>query len=83
MIKNNFDQILEAIGVKKIEVKVGDEYNPKYHEAIDAKYSDKIAKDYILEVNQTGYLLNDRLIRPASVVVSKGIELTEEREMKE
>lgn len=83
MIKNNFDQILEGIGVKKIEVKIGDEYDPKYHEAIDAKYSDKIAKDYILEISQSGYLLKDRLIRPTSVVVSKGIELTEEKEIKE
>ncbi|BDV03047.1 nucleotide exchange factor GrpE [Candidatus Hepatoplasma crinochetorum] len=79
MIKNNFNQILEGIGVKEIEVKKGDEYNAKYHEAIDAKYSDQVAKNNILEVNQIGYLLNDRLIRPASVVVSKGIELTEEK----
>lgn len=79
MIKNNFNQILEGIGVKEIEVKIGDEYNAKYHEAIDARYSDQVAKNNILEVNQVGYLLNDRLIRPASVVVSKGIELTEEK----
>lgn len=79
MIKNNFNQILEGIGVKEIEVKKGDEYNAKYHEAIDAKYSDQVAKNNILEVKQIGYLLNDRLIRPASVVVSKGIELTEEK----
>ncbi|BDV03600.1 MAG: hypothetical protein HPPSJP_3210 [Candidatus Hepatoplasma scabrum] len=78
MIKDNFDQILEGIGVKEIIVKAGDEYDPKYHEAIDTKYSDKVAKDYILEVIQPGYLLKDRLIRPASVIVSKGIELTEE-----
>lgn len=79
MIKNNFNQILEGIGVKEIEVKKGDEYNAKYHEAIDARYSDQVAKNNILEVKQIGYLLNDRLIRPASVVVSKGIELTEEK----
>ncbi len=72
MINKNIKNILEEFGVKKIEVKKGDQFNPRFHESIEEKESDEIEKGKILEIKQNGYVLNDRLIKATSVILSSG-----------
>ncbi len=66
--------ILEKNGVKSIEP-FGKHFDPHFHEAMLAEESDE-APNTIIKVLQKGYLLHERLMRPALVVVSKAKEKT-------
>ena len=50
---------------------VGETFNPQYHQAISHVETPGAAPDSVVEVFQKGYLLNERLLRPALVVVAK------------
>ena len=66
------DNFLFKNNIKRIEVSLGDEFNPSIHEAIEVKKSDKFPKDKVIGIVQSGYNSNDKLLRPAMVVVSSG-----------
>jgi molecular chaperone GrpE len=70
IIYNEFGQILKKEGVKELYPK-GEMFDPRYHDAIMQVESDKYEEGIVLEVLQKGYLLNDNLLRPATVKVSK------------
>ncbi len=55
--------------IKEIDP-LGEKLNPNHHQAMGAVESDKPANT-VIEVLQKGYLLNDRLVRPALVNVAK------------
>jgi molecular chaperone GrpE len=68
LIHNKYKKILEQFGVKAMEV--GDSFNPDLHEAItQVPVGDDRKKGSIVEVVERGYLLNDKVIRFAKVVV--------------
>ncbi|MET0892212.1 MAG: nucleotide exchange factor GrpE [Pseudoxanthomonas sp.] len=50
---------------------VGETFNPEFHQAISHMESPGAAPDSVVQVFQKGYLLNERLLRPALVVVAK------------
>jgi molecular chaperone GrpE len=60
----------EKFGVKAIDP-AGAPFNPEWHQAISMQESASAAPNTVLHVVQKGYLLSDRLIRPALVVVAK------------
>lgn len=62
---------LEKFGLKAID-KVGEPFDPNFHEALAAEHSDDVPENMILQEYQRGYMFKDRLIRAAKVVVSKG-----------
>lgn len=70
MILNNFKTVLAAEGVKAIETNKGDLFNSEFHMAIDQVESDQ-EPGTIVDVKVKGYMLHDRLLRPASVTVAK------------
>jgi molecular chaperone GrpE len=53
-----------------VEVDTSGTFDPNVHEAVATEASEDVPKDTILEVMRKGYLLNDKLIRPALVKVS-------------
>jgi len=53
-----------------VEVDTSGNFDPNVHEAVATETSEDVPKDTILEVMRKGYLLNDKLIRPALVKVS-------------
>lgn len=56
-----------------VEVKTeGVPFDPNYHEALMQKEDESVPAGTVIQTCQTGYLLNERLMRPALVVVSKG-----------
>jgi len=59
----------EKFGVKVVDP-VGEVFNPELHQAMTTQSSAEVAPNTVLSVYQKGYLLNDRLIRPAMVVVA-------------
>ncbi len=61
---------LEKFGVKEIDP-VGQPFDPERHQAMSTVESDDAEPNTVVTVMQKGYLLNDRLIRPAMVVVAK------------
>ena len=67
--------ILEKNWVKSIEPS-GKHFDPHFHEAMLAAESDELAPNTIIKVLQKGYLLHERLMRPALVVVTKAKEKT-------
>ncbi|MDG2526591.1 nucleotide exchange factor GrpE [Stenotrophomonas sp. HITSZ_GD] len=49
----------------------GQPFNPEHHQAISQIDAAAVAPGHVAQVFQKGYLLNDRLLRPALVVVAK------------
>ena len=70
MIQKQFHTLLEGHGVKKIEA-LGKKFDPKLHEAVEHVETGEDKEDIVMEEIQAGYMLNDRLLRPAVVKVSK------------
>jgi molecular chaperone GrpE len=64
-------QALEKLGVLVVSPQ-GEEFDPNVHEAVRQVPSEAHAAGLVVEVLQKGYLLKDRLLRPALVVVSSG-----------
>ena len=62
---------LENIGVKPIEA-VGKEFDPNTQEAVSQEASDKVPAGKVIRQWCYGYKIKDRLLKPASVVVSSG-----------
>lgn len=60
---------LEKFGVREISP-AGEKFNPALHQAMAVQPAPDAEPNTVLAVYQKGYLLNDRLIRPAMVVVS-------------
>jgi molecular chaperone GrpE len=61
---------LEKYGVKEVNPQ-GQPFNPELHQAMTMQPSDEYPPNTVTAVMQKGYTLNDRLIRPAMVMVSK------------
>jgi molecular chaperone GrpE len=62
---------LEKFNVQPIQ-SVGEPFDPNYHEAVGKEPSAECEEGKVLREYQRGYLLHDRLVRPAMVVVSAG-----------
>ncbi len=60
-------------GLKEINP-AGQPFDPHQHESISHQPSADVKEEHVLTVVRTGYSLNGRLLRPASVVVSSGPE---------
>ena len=69
LIYNKFKKILEQTGVKRMEAK-GTNFDADLHEAItQLPAPDESQKGKVLEVVEQGYLLGDKVVRHAKVVV--------------
>jgi molecular chaperone GrpE len=72
-VKLTHDMLLAALkkfGVVPLEVAKGGAFDPALHHAVHQVESDELPPNTIAEVFQGGYLLNDRLLRAAMVVVA-------------
>jgi molecular chaperone GrpE len=58
-------------GLQAIDA-VGQKFDPNLHEAIAHEPSEKLPEGSIIRQTRRGYRYKDRLLRPASVVVSSG-----------
>jgi molecular chaperone GrpE len=71
MVRRKFVQALERRGVKAVDA-VGHPFDPQYHEAIQQVEDPSVPNNTVVTAFQKGYLLHDRLLRPALVVVAQG-----------
>ncbi len=65
-----FVQVLEKNGLEQIDP-LGEKFDPERHQAISMTAAENAESNTVIEVMQKGFLLNDRLVRPAMVVVAK------------
>jgi len=67
-----YNQLLKTFSDQGIEeiLAEGEEFNPEYHEAIMRVESDEFDEGTVAEVVQKGFILDDRVIRPAMVKVA-------------
>ena len=62
---------LEKAGLKPL-ASVGEPFDPNFHEALVMEASKDVPEQRIIQEFEKGYMLKDRLLRAAKVVVSKG-----------
>ena len=51
---------------------MGQPFNPNEHESLTSQPSEDVPEDHVMFVHRVGYKIGDRLLRPASVVISAG-----------
>lgn len=71
MVLRQVQDFLKDNGVEEISA-VGATFDPNTHEAVSLQPSDAAAEGIVLSQTRKGYKLRDRLLRPASVIVSSG-----------
>lgn len=64
-----FSKVLTQFGVRPINPEGA--FDPTLHEAVSVQENQEAKPNTVLQVFQKGYTLNDRVVRPARVVVSK------------
>jgi len=72
------DSAFEKFAIKEVNP-IGDKFDPHKHQAMTTVDSDK-TPNTVVHVLQKGYLLNDRVLRPALVTVAKGKERSTPRD---
>ncbi|WP_314584629.1 nucleotide exchange factor GrpE [Paenibacillus terrigena] len=69
MIFRQLSQVLDQEGLQQMNA-VGQPFNPEYHQAIMQVESDEYEEGIVVEEVQKGYMLKDKVLRPAMVKVS-------------
>jgi len=67
---NMFNTTFEKLGIKEINP-LNEAFDPELHQAMTMQEAVDVEPNTVIAVMQKGYLLNDRLVRPAMVIVSK------------
>lgn len=70
LIVRKFQNLLDSEGVKRIEAN-GAAFDPAFHEAISHEPSTEVESGHVIDVVQNGYMLGERVIRPALVRVAQ------------
>ncbi len=71
-------QVMEKFHIKELNP-VGEKFDPAQHQAVATQESDKLEPNSVVSVMQKGYLLQDRLLRPAMVTVAKSPEKSDQK----
>ncbi len=71
MTEREFQNVLERHGVNRLDPG-GEAFNPHRHQAVMEVQNTDVAPGTIVQVFQPGYMIADRVLRPAMVVVAKG-----------
>jgi molecular chaperone GrpE len=71
MTERAFLQVLERHGVKPIDP-IGEPFNPNLHQAVMEQEATEVPTGTVIKVFQPGYIIEERVLRPAMVVVSRG-----------
>lgn len=65
---------MERYGIKKVEPEVGEKFDHKFHQAMFEVPTEEQEPGCVMQVVAPGYVIKDRLLRPAMVGVAKGAE---------
>ncbi|MBL9200666.1 MAG: nucleotide exchange factor GrpE [Opitutaceae bacterium] len=78
MVLTQLKTALANHGLKEISP-AGQPFDPHQHEAISHQPSAEVKEEHVITVVRTGYSLNGRLLRPASVIISSGLAKAEKK----
>ena len=70
LILKSYEDALETGGIISIDPK-GELFNPEQHEALSVIENEDLEPNSIVEVIQRGFMIQDRVLRPAKVIVTK------------
>ncbi len=70
LIARKLQNMLDGEGLKRIEAK-GMAFDPNFHEAISHEPNEEVESEHVIDVVQNGYMLGERVIRPALVRVAQ------------
>jgi molecular chaperone GrpE len=71
-ILKNLDSVLKSEGVMEIET-IGTPFDPNIHDAISFSYQDTVSENAVTGEIRKGYMLNNKVLRPSLVEISKKI----------
>ena len=77
MVQKHFFGVLEKFGVSEIAA-IGEPFDPNFHEAMMQVTTDDSPPNIVVTEIEKGYMLNDRLVRPAKVGVSIAAKVDDE-----
>ncbi|MGQ9921175.1 MAG: nucleotide exchange factor GrpE [Desulfobacca sp.] len=69
-VLKGFRQAIARFGVTPIEA-LGEKFDPAFHNAVMLQEDDSVADQTVIQELQKGYMLKNRLLRPAMVVVAR------------
>jgi len=73
MVDNQLKSSLQEQGLEEL-VPDGETFDPNLHECISHQTSEDVEEGKVIQTVRAGYRLNDRLIRAANVIVSRGVQ---------
>ncbi|CAK0758873.1 molecular chaperone GrpE [Gammaproteobacteria bacterium] len=68
--------VMSKFGIREVNP-VNERFNPELHQAMTVQPNSTVPPNTVLMVYQKGYTLNDRLVRPALVIVSQSAPQTD------
>ncbi len=71
-ILKNFDSLLKSEGVVEIET-IGTPFDPNVHDVIGFSHEEEIEENIITKEIRKGYMLNNKVLRPSLVLISRKI----------
>lgn len=71
LVHDKFESVLLRYGVESFG-SVGERFDPNFHEALHRQEDVTVPRNTVIQVFQRGYRLNERVLKPAGVVVSAG-----------
>lgn len=72
MTERELLKTMEKYGIEKVEPEVGEKFDHKFHQAMFEVPTAEHAPGSVMQVVAPGYVIKDRLLRPAMVGVAKG-----------
>jgi molecular chaperone GrpE len=78
LVYQDFLKVLGRFGITPLD-SVGERFNPTYHHAVMEEEAPEVEDQTVLKELQKGYLLQNRLLRPAMVVVSRNTAQSESK----
>lgn len=71
MTERELVNVLERHGIKRMDP-LSAPFNPHHHQAVMETHSTEVPHGTVTQVLQSGYMIEDRVLRPAMVIVAKG-----------
>jgi len=82
IVYQHLDSVLKKMNIERLNV-LGEIFDPMKHEAVSKGPSQEFEKDRVMQVFQNAWTLNQKIIRPAMVMVSEGATVSEEPSISE
>jgi molecular chaperone GrpE len=73
MVQGQLADFFKSQGVSALVLEPGDAFDPNFHEAVSQEESAEVAEGKVLRTVRCGYLIGERLLRPANVVVAQPV----------